>query len=450
MRIMLSHSIKRLGREGAKSLSVPLIALVLVVLINLLGGIRAWLEDSYEDTMENFPIVAVVSNLSGDNTDDLHIGMRHIELFLDPDVSLSLAEFTGEISLRRTLDNFRTPGHTAEISLIGITGVRSDASLSAELGVEIEFFDGYDISAFLSEDLVCIVSEDLLLFTGDDVLFIVKEEKLPDEIIEDLIIPELEDDQFIWTDLHDGVVMYYIATTHPGTNIIATLERFFPEFITTVIEGETSIVEKELTVIGTVTGAGFNMVYSPFWTVSRIAEEIDDSLVYSELLNVTLSNNSEMSDFKELAALTFPRTSPLTDTRPFAITVYDSEFYETLEPLRQNIIVVDIATPFIYILSIAIGFLTSVLLTRRRKAEFAIMRSIGVSKWMVFTSALAEQAFLSIAGAATGFAFVALVWGYSSLTRPAIFLACYLLGAIFAAIGAAGTNVMKVLRDRRE
>jgi len=78
------------------------------------------------------------------------------------------------------------------------------------------------------------------------------------------------------------------------------------------------------------------------------------------------------------------------------------------------------------------------------------MRSIGVNKGVVFISALTEQALLSVTGAALGFAFVAWIWGYTSLTRPAVFLACYFIGAVFAAIGAAGTNVMKVLRDKAE
>ena len=121
-----------------------------------------------------------------------------------------------------------------------------------------------------------------------------------------------------------------------------------------------------------------------------------------------------------------------------------------MEPLRQNIIVVDVATPFIYMLSIAIGFMTSVLLTRRRKAEFAVMRSIGVSKWIVFINALTEQVVLSITGVVLGLAFVAVIWDYISYTRPLVFLACYLAGSVFAAAGAAGTNVMKVLREKRE
>jgi len=445
MRIMLGHSIKRLKREGAKSLSVPLIALVLVILINLLGGIRAWLEDLYEDTMENFPIVAVVSNLFGDNTDELQIGMRYIDLFIDPDVSLSLAKHTGEINLRRTLDIFSIPGHIAEISLICILGFRSDAPLSSEFDVDINFFEGYDETAFQSDKLYGLVSYDLYPLVINDILRITTSMQLPGEIVPN---------EGVQTMLRpNGEVSYFIEhiiNAGPSETRWTETLSLANDWWYTLAPGEVVTVENELTVIGTVTGAGYNKVYSPFWAMSGLMEEIDESFAYSELLNVTLNNNSEMSDFKELAGLTFSRTTPFGSTRPFAITVYDSEFYETLEPLLQNIIVVDIATPFIYILSIAIGFLTSVLLTRRRKAEFAIMRSIGVSKWVVFISALTEQATLSLAGTALGFAFVALTWGYASLTRPAIFLACYLLGAVFAAIGAAGTNVMKVLRDRGE
>jgi len=454
MRIMFGHSILRLIREGAKSFSVPFIAFVLIVLINLLGGIKSWLEEQYEDTMDNFPVVAIVSDLSGNNTDDLKIGLRYIDLFTDPDTGLSLVEYTGKLSLRRTLEDFDIPGYMTGITLIGITGIGSDSSLDPEHGAEITFFEGYDESNFLSEEWLGVVSEDLYELVEDGVLTIAMITKLPDEVIEKPILPE--DEEIIIHRLHadGGLTDFYFIRVYieglEGVRGAWTDEPFFPEYVTTTVEGKIISVDKELTVIGTVSGAGYGRVYSPFWMVNEFALELGEPFIISELLNVTLADNRELSGFKEIAGLSFPRTNPVFDSRPLAITVYDSEFYETLEPLRQNIIVVDVATPFIYFLSIAVGFLTSVLLTRRRKAEFAIMRSVGVSKWVVFISALTEQALLSTTGAALGFAFVAVIWDYTSLTRPAIFLICYLLGAIFAAISAAGTNVMKVLRDRTE
>ena len=455
MLLMLGHSITRLFREGLKSLSVPLIVFVLVILINLLGGIRTWLEEQYEDTMDNFPIVAVVSDLTGRNTDDLRMGMRYIELFLDPDVHFSLMRYTGELSMRRTLENFNIPGQTTDITMLGITGINSDASLDPDYGAEITFFDGYDEQAFLSEEWLSVISEDLYDLVENGLLNAAVTIQMPDEVIEEPILPEDEEIIIYYSYGNDGerIPHYFIRTKIEGMedlNWAFEDKPFFPEYIKTIIEGERVNTEMELIIIGTVTGAGYGMIYSPFWAVSVLAVELDESFIITETLNLTLSNNRELSDFKGNAGMSFSRTNPIHDSRPFAITVYDSEFYETLEPLRQNIIVIDVATPFIYILSIAVGFLTSVLLTRRRKAEFAIMRSIGVNKWVVFSSALAEQTLLCSVGAALGFSFVAIIWGYMSITRPAVFLACYLIGAIFAALSAASTNVMKVLRDRNE
>jgi hypothetical protein len=445
MLLMFRHSAKRLMREGAKSLSVPLIALVFVILINLLGGIRIWLETQYEDILDYFPIIAVVSDLTGENTDELNIGMRYIDLFLDPDVNFSLMEHTGDIAMMRTLDNAHIPGHTSEITLIAITDTRADASLDPFYGSKITLFDGYDESIFLSSGLYALVSDDLYPLAINGKLDISISVQLPDEIV-----PTIDG---VMYQMQGGEMIYFILHEEKeGSRIWSWMELLSLEDDWWYIRepGEIFTITENLTVIGTITGAEQGVVYSPFWRISELAEKLTEVPPFAESLSITLRNNRELDDFKDLAAMSFSRVNPISGTRPFAMTIMDLEFYETLEPLRQNIIVVDIATPFIYILSIAIGFLTSVLLTRRRKAEFAIMRSIGVSKWVVFTSALAEQSLLSVAGAALGFAFVSLVWDYASLTRPAIFLACYLIGAVFASIGAAGTNVMKVLRDRGE
>ena len=434
MRIMIGHSIKRLFREGTKSLSVPLITFVLVVLINLLGGIKSWLEMQYEDTIENFPIVATVSDLTGINTEELKIDMRYIELFTDPDVHFSLMKYTGDMTMIRTIENAYIPGHTTDVTLLAITNIDADVFLNSGYNIDVTFFEGYDEKVFLSDGLFAIVSYDLYSIVNNGILTVAITLQLPDEVI------YYED---IWVEGTLTDFKYYRIVDGHRTEVSY-------EDTHEIIPGEIVSLEAELSVIGTVSGAEHGMIYSPFWTVSALAEELTEEPPFTESLSVTLLNNRELDDFKGNASMSFSRTNPVHDNRPFAMTIYDLEFYETLEPLRQNIIVVDVATPFIYMLSIAVGFLTSVLLTRRRKAEFAVMRSVGVSKGVIFISALVEQALLSITGVVFGFAFVAIIWGYASLIRPAVFLACYLLGAVFAAAGAAGTNVMKVLRDKGE
>ena len=346
---MLSHSVKRLYREGAKSLSVPLIAFTLVVLINLLGGIKAWLEEEYEDMMDNFPVVAVLSNLEGSEVNDLHIDMRYISLFTDPDTFASLARHTDNLILKRTFGAVKINGSPVFTELIGITSVKADDILDPELGVDIMFFEGYDDSFLEADGMYGLISEDLHALVENGVLSITIERQLPDTIIEKMVIPS---GARLETHIVGDERFYYLRTQpHQGWTV---LEPWDPVYETTVIKGEVVTVETDLTVIGTISGTRNGLLYSPFWTVSALAAEVYDEPPFSERLSITIYENRDLSAFKGSAFMSFPRVRPLHDTRPFAMTIYDSVFYETVEPLRQNIIVVDVATPFIYLLSIAV------------------------------------------------------------------------------------------------
>ncbi|MCL2221485.1 MAG: ABC transporter permease [Oscillospiraceae bacterium] len=391
MGTMFRYALKRQLREGIKILAVPLVAFTLVVLINALGGIREWLEYEYEYTMDNFVVVAQLSDLWGDVTDELAVAQDYISIFTDPDMPVSLYRFTNELMLRRSFEVKSLIGDIG-VELIGVTGLAADAVLASETS-DVNFFYGYDESLMQGNELTAIVSDDLL---------------------------EMVD---------GGRVSINIMVNLPGE--------------------EAKAREEEVTVIGTVSSdTGDSLVYLPFWTVSALAEDIAEAPLLSELLSITLAENRELSAFKDVASLIFPRVMPVFDTRPFAMTIYDSEFFETLEPLRQNLILVDVAIPFVYIIAVGVGFLTSVLLTRQRKAEFAVMRSVGMRRGSIFTVALGEQFLLCIIGSALGLAAIAVFWGYLNFERPLIFLACYMLGAIFSAARAARTNVLLLLRER--
>ena len=133
---------------------------------------------------------------------------------------------------------------------------------------------------------------------------------------------------------------------------------------------------------------------------------------------------------------------------PIAMTIYDSTFYETIEPLLQNTILVDIAIPIVYVIAVCVGFLAATLLTRQRKSEFAVMRSVGIHRRDVFTGVFSEQLILSLSGAVLGCALTVLIFREISIERPAVLLGCYLIGTIFAAARVAGTNVLKVMKDK--
>jgi len=433
MAFLFGHFLRRLTREGTKSLAVPMLALVLVVLINLLGAVKVWLEDQYEDVMDNFEIVVELSDLTGYVTDGLQIDEKYINLFTDPDATLSLQRYTSGLVLRRELD----VGISGRPDDAVLTGVNTDGAaklLEQNPDVEITFSEGYDRNILDSEEPVCLVSMDLLEFAKTGALDIAIKVKQPDETV-----------SFIDPELNKGLVKRgdYYFMLYPGGLTVRTE----PVYSYKVVEGETISVESKLAVVGTASGVSC-AVYCPFKTANALGAEIESFQPYTEQLSMTLAENRSLDSFKQQAALSFPRVKPIYDSRPFAMTIYDSVFYETLEPIRQNIILVDVATPFLFALSVCVGFVASVLMARRRKPEFALMRCAGIRKWDIFFCSLAEQAILSFVGAALGCALIAATWGYFSIERPGIFLACYIIGTVFSSARAAGTNVLKILHEK--
>jgi len=61
---------------------------------------------------------------------------------------------------------------------------------------------------------------------------------------------------------------------------------------------------------------------------------------------------------------------------------------------------------------------------------------------------LLEQTLLCVVGAALGCVLFRLTWGHVFIERALIFIGCYMLGAAISAVRAAGTDVLRLLRDK--
>jgi len=275
-------------------------------------------------------------------------------------------------------------------TLTGITSFDAADALNPDLGVKIAIYDGYDESILRTDENVALVSEDVLDWAEDGELFI---------------------------------------AVRSRTNAI-------------------SDPEAQLKIIGTVSGAGEGLVFAPFSMVSQLGVESDERRPYTEIMNAMLSDNRDLVSFKQAAVRTFKDVGIFFNVQVFSMTIYDSVFYGITEALMQTIFFIDIATPFVYLIAICIGFVASFLLTRRRKGEFAMMRSVGVSKTGIFIGALFEQTMLCAIGVALGFVVFALTWDYMFIERSLAFLGCYMLGAAISAARAAGTDVLRLLRDK--
>lgn len=95
-----------------------------------------------------------------------------------------------------------------------------------------------------------------------------------------------------------------------------------------------------------------------------------------------------------------------------------------------------------------VGFFLSILLTRGRKPEYAVMRMLGERAVRVIGKVLLEQLVLCLLGILLG---VILVMS-ARLGRPhpatcCMILACYLFEVTIAAMLTVRVNVMGILRD---
>jgi len=421
MKYVLTSFIKRIPREGFKSLSVPLLALVLVFLISIMGGVRERQAEELEYVIDNFEIRVEVSHPFSRQTSPLTIRDRTFNSFIDDENEQSLARFLRDVQvwqnfavhpigihehlndlMLRGLPVFR-PAPLIRVS--AVSSLFSDPFLISGMDdTAIEFFEGFDESILASNAPVALVSEDILasMVTADNTL-------------------ELR----IWREPADVMTM-------PTPAFVGQLQ-FYADIT--------------LNVIGVVSNREA-LVVTPFRAMAEAWYSTHGSSATTMLMNAILIDNRTIDEFHDLAATFFVTPGNIDPRRTFALTVFDSTFHDVVRTLRENISLIDTMTPFIYVLSIAIGFLASFLLTRRRKPEFAIMRSIGVKKTDVFFGALTEQGLLCLVGAIIGCLLYLLVWGTFLPWVALLFTLFYTLGSAISAAKAAGADVLKILREK--
>ena len=573
MLYLLKYFIKRLPREGFKSLSVPALAMALVFLINVLGGIKASMEIQYDHIINDTPIYFEVSDGDGAFTDGLVIGESYVSQFTDPDVLWSLEGYVDDVLLKRELHILGEEVPTVYALLWGISSPWQISYIATDYNDGINWYGGVNTAplevtnAYPDPDVLvealegyteeldefyglvqneqgywvqsnmvkpCVViSEDLLEHVRDDgfLQFSVIVKKGPNTWVYEFsyevvgvirgpvselvyvslmemvdvrrttrtvvnqfmsgIYYRLPDDGYIGVgDPLEINIMpdvpfagNLIGITAPEAHLALASDEanisFYDGYDESIFKGDKNlavvsedvlswaqdgklnfnvhsklgavdVVEADLRIVGTVSGVPEGSVYAPFAVVSALGDQTDGLSAYTELLRAKIRDNRELSEFKQTAFRTFSEVGIFFNPQTFALTIFDGEFYDTTEALMQTIFFIDIATPFVYLISICVGFVASFLLTRRRTNEFAVMRSTGVGKFSIFFTTLFEQALLCAFGVAAGCVVFALTWGYVYYERPLIFLGCYLLGAVFSAGRAAGTDVLRLLKDEEQ
>ena len=200
-------------------------------------------------------------------------------------------------------------------------------------------------------------------------------------------------------------------------------------------------------IIGSFKGEdGKNTLYLPLSMLPSVQEEE----VYHSV-SCMLQNTRELGRFKdELAALGFSEINEVQGNRHWVI-IDDTSLNDAVTSLRQHIAYLSLLYPVVLVLAVGMGFVVAYLLTRGRKEELAIMRSMGASPRRIFFGFFLEQALLCLPGGAAGLAAAWFLRGGLSgfqLWNAMGFALCYLAGTALAVWVMNRRPVLAILTDK--
>lgn len=194
---------------------------------------------------------------------------------------------------------------------------------------------------------------------------------------------------------------------------------------------------------------------APIAYIRQVYKETD-APYHINSMSFFLNDALEINKFKkEIEEIGFVPRNPQGgyDIVGTSVVTYDESFIKTEKQLRENINLMEIFAPLVFLVVAFIGFLASYLLMQSRKNEFAIMRSLGKSKKGVFAAAFLESLLLSvmggIIGSVAGF-YILDISIFTILLILSIFIVLYLMGTIVALILIGRFSVMEILAKADE
>ena len=131
----------------------------------------------------------------------------------------------------------------------------------------------------------------------------------------------------------------------------------------------------------------------------------------------------------------------------------DKTYTETVRSLEWQISYTDTLYRCLYILSALIGLIMAYLLTQSRKAEIAVMRSLGDGRGRILLVFLAEQMLLLLAGLGLGIT----LWIAAGQSIQPLYLrllgafaGCWLAGAGLCLVRCLSRRTLDMLSERED
>ena len=381
---------KRLWRRPWLSLCSLILSLTLCILVGYLSGHQQQLRLQLEETKRTYDILCVVTDRRGGSSSGLKLGPEILEFVFDESEE-GLDQFVRDLRITKEFD-YTCPKlglfNQEDLTLAGVNSERCDPLLDPELGAQVTYLteDFYNKDGFL-----CLIPE-----------------RLRSEMSGDKLILNVED-LFISANIRKYV----------GTGTV------------------------ELTVVGCYQGES-NRIFISFDAAQRLAEEISKKHSF-DAMSFLAADNERLDELYSVAKRYFSKVDPNAGNKLAhkpALTVYDEQYRATVAALEQNIARTGYLLPIVLLLGLGVGFLISFLFTRSERRTYALMRTLGMTRWRLFGSILREQLLLVAIA----------VLAATVLTREVIpgggYFLCYSIGCAACIFRAIRVPPTAILRDQ--
>jgi hypothetical protein len=202
----------------------------------------------------------------------------------------------------------------------------------------------------------------------------------------------------------------------------------------------------EMTTLAYMNTAPMDIVCPINWAKERFIKAGAD--YYLDSANFTVLDPLNLDTFKAAMKDSFMLpVNPLADMSVWgnALSVRDETFIATAGRLKNSLAVLYTFAPVIFFVIALVGYALSYLLMQSRRADIAIMRSLGTSRAACVAAMFIEYAVLGLAGSLLGMALSAALTGFA-LTGTSLlsllFFVSFMLGIAAAAFQISRWNTM--------
>lgn len=379
--------VKRLLRRPVLLLVTLVFCLGCCGLLSYLLGYLERQEQELDRVQDGFDILCVVSNPQGSSTTGLGISPNYLQPLADPELEDGAAAYVRDLQM--TKEFYATPTQQAvgqKLQVIGLTDPELAPALDEAMGAPVLWLTQENF--YDSQEPLCVVPEG----------------------------------------------MYQQLTEAEQTELSLLLRD--------PLSPESMEVEISLTVAGVHAGDS-STVYLP-WGYTQKLMENHFHYVSCDSLQFYVRDNRQIQTLYERVKRWFqPVDIQGGDTLySYPLTIYDQQYWSILSTLQQNIHRSQYTIPILLVLVVLAGALISFLAVRSARHSYGLMRIQGLSRMGLLTTVLVEL----LLPALVGCTLAAVLW--RQWLPLVLFLACYLVGGLAAAIRPVLAPPAMILRQQ--